>query len=150
MTILSMNNAALLKKFKKCINERSIDKMDQKLYRFFMNECGFIAHYNIHGFRAEYSGTAFKQLFLRFSQPNWMFFNQNGQFEELKEACVAYAQQQEAAVIADFERKERNEKLRFVHAIAAELGLEVTNENRRHTPETLLQEANDGQMTLLF
>lgn len=73
MIQLTPDEMSLLKKFKRCVDQRTIEKMDKKLYHFFMYECTFIAHYSIHGFRDEYSGTDFLRWFEVFAKPNWMF-----------------------------------------------------------------------------
>lgn len=63
MYLLSKEHALLYRKFKKCVDEKSIERMDKKLYHFFIYHCGFIAHYNIHGFRDEYSDMRFLEWF---------------------------------------------------------------------------------------
>ena len=45
----------LIKNFKEVIEGRNIDKMNKELYEFLTLSCGFIAHYNIEGFKATYT-----------------------------------------------------------------------------------------------
>lgn len=150
MSELTTEQMSLLNKFKRCVDTRTIEKMDKKLYSFFMYDCGFIAHYNLHGFRDEYSGQDFIRWFEVFTDPNWMFFNQNGNHENLKRVCVEYAKEHKAAVLSDFERMERNRKLRLLHALSADLGMESTNkkETTPSVPDILLQEDKNGQLVL--
>jgi 23S rRNA G2445 N2-methylase RlmL len=148
---LTSEEVSLLKKFKRCVDSRSIEKMDKPLYHFFMYDCSFIAHYNIHGFRDEYRGTEFLRWFKTFSDPNWMFFHSNGKKENLKRACVDYAQQQKDCVIADFERQERNRKIRLLHALSAELGMQEAlniNSSKNDVTDLPLQEDESGQFVL--
>lgn len=152
MTQLTKEELSLLKKFQKCINDRSIQSMDKRLYHFFMYECTFIAHYSIHGFRDEYSGKDFLRWFLTFAEPNWMFFNQNGKFENLKRVCVEYAQQQKNCVIEDFQRRERNQKIRLLQALSAELGItgSVDNDGKENKASALPLLEDDSGQFLLF
>ena len=45
---------AVIKNFKEVIETRNIDKMNKELYQFLNLYCGFIAHYDINGFKATY------------------------------------------------------------------------------------------------
>lgn len=146
-TILNKDEQSLLKKFKRCVDERSLEKMDKKLYRFFMYECTFIAHYSIHGFRDEYSGKDFLRWFQVFANPDWMFFNSNGNHEELKRACVQYAKEQQTLVYATFERIERNQKVKLLQALQAELFASQPKQDNKPN-ELLVFENEDGQMSL--
>ena len=48
MTIAVINN------FKEVIENRDINRMNKELYDFLILNCGFIAHYDINGFKAAY------------------------------------------------------------------------------------------------
>jgi len=61
-------------RFKKVIDSRDIDLMNKSLYEHLHLHCGFIAHYDIHGFKAAYSGQDFR------------FFIQN--FDRNHETCL--------------------------------------------------------------
>jgi hypothetical protein len=49
-----MKKEALLRSFERCLKAHNLEPMTKDLYHFFMNICGFIAHYNINGFRGTY------------------------------------------------------------------------------------------------
>jgi hypothetical protein len=57
---------AVIKNFKEVIENRNIDKMNKELYEFLHLHCGFIAHYDINGFKATYkSPRDFAEVFFR-------------------------------------------------------------------------------------
>ena len=57
---------AVIKNFKEVIETRNIDKMNKELYQFLNLYCGFIAHYDINGFKATYqSPLDFAETFIR-------------------------------------------------------------------------------------
>jgi len=57
---------AVIKNFKEVIETGNIDKMSKELYEFLHLHCGFIAHYDINGFKATYkSPRDFAEVFIR-------------------------------------------------------------------------------------
>jgi hypothetical protein len=57
---------AVIKNFKEVIETRNIDKMNKELYQFLNLYCGFIAHYDINGFKATYRDPQdFAEVFIR-------------------------------------------------------------------------------------
>lgn len=124
MKELSSEHQSLLKKFKRCVDTKSIEKMDKKLYHFFMCQCGFIAHYSLQGFRGTYEGNDFLIWFNNFANANWLFNIHNDEYQLLKDSCVQYSKEQAINVSAYFETKEKNRKINLYHALAAELAKE--------------------------
>jgi hypothetical protein len=60
------NMIAVIKNFKEVIETRNIDKMNKELYEFLHLHGGFIAHYDINGFKATYkSPRDFAEVFIR-------------------------------------------------------------------------------------
>ena len=45
---------AVIKNFQEVIETKDISRMTKELYEFLILHCGFIAHYDIHGFYSEY------------------------------------------------------------------------------------------------
>ena len=45
---------AVIRNFKEVIENRDINRMSKELYDFLTLYCGFIAHYDINGFKATY------------------------------------------------------------------------------------------------
>lgn len=148
MKELVAEDLSLFKKFKRCVDSRSIEKLDTKLYRFFMYECTFIAHYDIHGFRHEYMDQSFLNWFQVFAEPSWMFYSRNGKHESLKKACVDYAQLHQKDVFVHFERIERNHKIQLFHALAKELDMKEPNITATAVIPLPIQEEENGQMAL--
>ena len=56
----------LINNFKEVIETRNIDLMNKELYQFLNLHCGFIAHYDINGFKAIYkSPMDFAEVFIK-------------------------------------------------------------------------------------
>lgn len=146
---LPTDHQSLFKKFKRCVDNKSIEKMDKKLYHFFMHHCGFIAHYNLQGFRGTYEGKDFTSWFENFANSNWMFFLGDDEYLLLKEECVKYAKQQASYVYEHFEREEHNRKILLFHELANELGkTNESNQIKQVVPTSLFQEEETGQLVL--
>jgi hypothetical protein len=68
---------AVIKNFKEVIETRSIDKMNKELYQFLNLYCGFIAHYDINGFKDTYRNLRdFTDTFIRHFEKNHRYFSQ--------------------------------------------------------------------------
>lgn len=154
MMELTPEHMKLYKKFKRCVDAKSIEKMDTKLYHFFMYHAGFIAHYNIHGFRSEYSGQNFLSWFKCFAEPNWSFYLPQGdEWHDLKKACVLYAQEKQEEVFAYFERQLRNQKIAMLESLSKDLGMVVVSEQNKQSTKTVaapssFYEEENGQLLL--
>ena len=62
--------------FKRVIESRDINKMTKELYEFLILHCGFIAHYNIHGFKSTYSPpNEFADVFIRHFDKDHQYFD---------------------------------------------------------------------------
>ena len=56
----------VIKNFKEVIENKDIDRMNKELYEFLHLHCGFIAHFDINGFKATYkSPRDFAEIFIR-------------------------------------------------------------------------------------
>jgi len=56
----------VIKNFKEVIENKDIDRMNKELYDFLTLYCGFIAHYDINGFKATYRRPLdFAEVFIR-------------------------------------------------------------------------------------
>ena len=70
-----IGNLPVVKKFRKVIESRDMTLMDKELYQFLNLYCGFIAHYNIHGFRDTYTTPRdFTDVFIRHFDENHRYF----------------------------------------------------------------------------
>ncbi len=57
---------AVIKNFKQVVENKDIGRMSKELYEFLHLHCGFIAHYDINGFKATYkSPRDFADVFIR-------------------------------------------------------------------------------------
>lgn len=66
----------VIRNFKQVIETRNIHKMNKELYQFLTLHCGFIAHFDIGGFKATYSDPMdFAEVFIRHFDPEHKYFN---------------------------------------------------------------------------
>jgi hypothetical protein len=62
---------AVIRNFKEVIESRDIDRMSKELYHFLTLYCGFIAHYDINGFKATYKAPRdFAEIFIKHFDPS--------------------------------------------------------------------------------
>ncbi len=67
---------AVIRNFKEVIEKRDIGKMNKELYEFLTLYCGFIAHYNIEGFKATYMDPKnFAGVFIKHFDKDHMYYN---------------------------------------------------------------------------
>ena len=67
---------AVIKNFKGVIEARDISRMKKELYEFLHLHCGFIAHYDINGFKATYrSPQDFSEVFIRHFDRDHPYYN---------------------------------------------------------------------------
>jgi hypothetical protein len=67
---------SVVQNFKKVIECKDIGHMKRELYEFFNLHCGFIAHYDINGFRATYSRPEdFADVFIRHFDSEHRYFD---------------------------------------------------------------------------
>jgi hypothetical protein len=67
---------AVIKNFQEVIETRDISRMNKELYEFLNLYCGFIAHYDINGFKATYkSPRDFAEVFIRHFDREHPYYN---------------------------------------------------------------------------
>jgi hypothetical protein len=67
---------AVIRNFKEVIESRDIDRMSKELYHFLTLHCGFIAHYDINGFKATYRAPRdFADVFIRHFDREHRYYN---------------------------------------------------------------------------
>jgi len=73
---IATGNLAVVKNFRRIIETRDLSLMHKELYDFLIQYCGFIAHYNIHGFRDTYADPKeFADIFIRHFDRDHCYFN---------------------------------------------------------------------------
>jgi len=71
-----VSSLRIVRNFKKVIEARDINLMSKELYDFLNLYCGFIAHYDINGFKAVYSPPReFADVFIRHFDCEHRYFN---------------------------------------------------------------------------
>ena len=67
---------AVIRNFKEVIESSDIDRMNKELYHFLTLYCGFIAHYDINGFKATYKAPRdFAEVFIRHFDREHRYYN---------------------------------------------------------------------------
>lgn len=70
-----IGNLPVVRKFRQVIEKRDMSLMDKELYQFLNLYCGFIAHYNICGFRETYTPPReFADVFIRHFDRDHRYF----------------------------------------------------------------------------
>lgn len=65
----------VVRNFRQVIEARKMSLMNKELYQFLNLYCGFIAHYNIHGFQETYASPGeFADVFIRHFDQNHRYF----------------------------------------------------------------------------
>lgn len=119
--------------FTKVIESRNINHMTKKLYEFLNLYCGFIAHYDINGFKSVYSTPKqFANVFIRHFDREHRYFNGIYPYHEdpYKDTCFTKAEvKREFSRIVDIhkesitkwaETKQRSERFRVYQTLKEE------------------------------
>jgi len=70
-----LGNLSVVRRFRQVINNRDMTVLDRELYQFLNLYCGFIAHYNIHGFKEAYAAPrSFTDVFIRHFDRDHRYF----------------------------------------------------------------------------
>lgn len=144
----SKEKGQVYKNFLTCLKERSLEKMTQTAYNHYHLYCGFIAHYDIQGFRATYSGYEFLTWLQVFAEPNYTWGPERS---DLNRALFAAAQAEAPAIVREFKNRRLNAKIELLKALADELGYKVVPKHAHEdTAEATLYGMEDsGQLKLL-
>ena len=71
-----VSSLRVVKNFRKVIESRDINAMTKELYQFLNLHCGFIAHYDINGFKSVYSPPKeFAEVFIRHFDKAHQYFS---------------------------------------------------------------------------
>jgi len=71
-----VGSLSVVKNFRKVIESHNIKVMNKELYEFFHLQCGFIAHYNIDGFKSTYTRPRdFADVFIRHFDKDHRYFS---------------------------------------------------------------------------
>ncbi len=116
------------KRFKSVIEKRDIHLMDKNLYEHLHLHCGYIAHYDINGFKATYNDP---QDFLRFCEH---FLKHNGQslrwpsmsdYADVNRAMCEILEQHIDKIRQEAVDFQNETELSFLHRLAEKHGLKV-------------------------
>lgn len=115
--------------FVRVLKERDINKMDRNLYEHLHLHCGFIAHYSIHGFRAEYSGLNFRRFIQHFDRYSSLFNSWchwvGGEYADINRDMVDLVTSMAPQIYAELGQKQRSAEIEICKALAEKHGLKV-------------------------
>lgn len=83
--------------FKKVIDKQNAELINKDLYYHLNLNCNFVAHFNLNGFRENYSGNHFKEFVEKFdcksSESQWVKAPEiSTQFNSLNQAMIHYVE----------------------------------------------------------
>ena len=118
-----VNSLSVVRNFKKVIERRYMGHMRKELYEFLHLHCGFIAHYDINGFKATYSRPEdFADVFIRHFDSEHRYFNgaypchdnpykSTGYTKaDIKQEFFRIVDRHKSAIIRWAEKQQRNER----------------------------------------
>lgn len=112
----------ILKQFKKCIDERSLENMKKPLYiELHIYTDLFIAHYDIHGFKDVYRGERFLDFINTWVNVPWWWKPKN----ELHHLMREYVFEHKDQIFFEFENKKIQKKFEHLKSLANELGFDI-------------------------
>jgi hypothetical protein len=112
----------LFKKFRKVMDARDSQKIDKALYHHLHQHCGFIAHYNIHGYRDTYEGHGFLDFIKHFEVCYYLGYGDHGKFNlRLKQYVVENAEM----IRNEFALKAEQKELMLLNSLAEKHGLSL-------------------------
>lgn len=122
MSMPEAEQEKIFKKFKKFVDSRDSMKIDKALYNHLHLRTGFIAHYDIHGFRETYSGRGFLDFIDHFEQCVYACY---GPTSELNLRLKRYILDQSDTIRQEFARKAKEKELTTLKTLAPKHGLMV-------------------------
>ena len=136
-----VSSLRVVKNFRKVIESRDINAMTKELYQFLNLHCGFIAHYDINGFKSVYSPPKeFAEVFIRHFDSEHRYFSgiyhchEEGYEDtgftkaEIKRKFFLIVDQHKDAIERWAESKERSKKYKLYLALKKEFEPETIEE----------------------
>lgn len=139
--------------FKRIIDSRDISKLQKTLYEHLICHCGFIAHYNIHGFKDEYSGYDFKRFIEHFDRNNkynqppyvnlvWLY---DKDYADINGLMVDYVTSRAPMIYQELENKRNNAELELMYKLAEKHGVKLESGLKKKSSSCLVQLSLFGQ-----
>ena len=147
--LLTDAEKAILKNFQEMLADRTLEKMKLGSLQHFDLHCGYIAPFDIHGYRSYYVGPRFMD-FLDLFMNGLSIDNSN-----LNRVLCKLAKAEYATIAAEFERQAHNRKVVQLRELAEELGYRVVPKDE--TDEAVMEHEAlmctvepDGQLRMLI
>lgn len=112
--------------FQRIIDGRNINLLDKNLYEHLHLHCGFIAHYDINGFKVEYSGTdGFKRFidnFVLYGQREMMY---SEDYNDINGELIKYAKKHYQKIMEEINYINTQAEIKIMKAIAEKYGYKI-------------------------
>ncbi len=116
------------KKFKSVIKKRDINLMDKNLYQHLNLHCGYIAHYDINGFRATYEDPhdflRFCNYFIKHNSKNAMW-GVMAEYRDINYAMSEIVEQHIDGIRQEVEGYQNKQELDLLHRLAEKHGFRI-------------------------
>lgn len=113
--------------FARILKERDINMMDHNLYEHLHLHCGFIAHYNISGFKGVYSGQGFRAIVAHFDRNHkdycWLIVR--GEYADVNRDMVELATVMAPQIYAELDAQKKATEIYLCKVLAGAHGLRV-------------------------
>lgn len=141
------------KTFKRVIDKRDSSLIDKNLYNHLHLHCGFIAHYDIHGFRNTYSGIeGFREFIEQFDSHRPQFNNWchwvYGDYRDVNQDMVDYVTARAAKIYAELDSAKREAEIALAQALLAKHGINIGV--KEPEPVVCIVDEGNGQLTMGF
>ena len=110
------------RKFKTVIEKRDISLMDRNLYQHLNLRCGFIAHYDMDGFKRVYSSHGFLDFCDHFMRGNHIYY---GEYSDVNKAIKLLVVMHIDNIRQEFQDKVLQDELKLLHTLAEKHGVKV-------------------------
>lgn len=133
------------KNFKQIIDARDISLLKKTLYNHCHLHCSFIAHYDQHGFIAEYSGRDFRRFVQNFDENSKQnkysclvkFWKYNDDYRDLNEMMVDYCTIHAPQIYAEMDEQEKQGEIALLKVLAEKHGFaQISKAVEQKTIET--------------
>lgn len=149
-----------LKQFKKVIDMRDAELIAKSLYNHLYLHCGFIAHYDIFGFRQTYSGQGFRDFVEHFDLNNpkmreWSHWL-GGDYTAVNHDMAAYVTSQAPMIYAEMDEEQRKaelameNKLLEEHAVCQPMPNTGCAKGIKREPLVVFEPNEEGQLAICF
>jgi len=137
------------KRFVKVIEKRDINLIDKNLYNHLHLHCGFIAHYSIHGFKAEYESvndfTRFAEHFVTYP---WIVGCGDRSYDDINTEMVETVKKHYHQILFEQQNHQKSVEITILKELAHKHGFDVDQLNKESEDFLLFDESGQGKLAI--